>query len=444
VGKTVYSEEDRRRGLAVLAEEDGNITRAADRLGVPRKTVSDWANQDRQDSSAAGDPPVDDPPGALAEPQSPHKKKAVVVNHHTVPSGGTVEEPEAEPDVDPAALKDRLRARLGLPPGDPFVAPGPSAAPVDPPPADDPPPATADRPTVLSILRQGKPAPTAGQQAADSPGPPEAAPPDGGAQPPDSGSPPPAPKRPPRSPDDLAWTVAGVGEKGVPRDYRPQVRYNFGRIRLSLTLDAHAACDPEANISGAIHAGAHAAGQGAIVDGLAPRLPALPAVEGYRKLLAELEATRHAERLLAAQVCALEAQRTEVALARRHGYGKELVEIDRRLADVRQERAARQAEAEVLDAERPPTRFRAREEASAAAELVRQDVVAAIREEWVAAWGQVCKLAGPLLGRIVVLDRALQGIMGGGEGDRASLALLAQMDREAAQNHPAQDGSLNP
>jgi transposase-like protein len=47
VARRRYSDEDRANALAALAANDGNITRTAEQLGIPRKTLESWSTGDR-------------------------------------------------------------------------------------------------------------------------------------------------------------------------------------------------------------------------------------------------------------------------------------------------------------------------------------------------------------------------------------------------------------
>jgi transposase-like protein len=50
--KRVYSDEDRANALAALAANGGNIEQTARQLGLPRKTVSNWASGNRHPEAA--------------------------------------------------------------------------------------------------------------------------------------------------------------------------------------------------------------------------------------------------------------------------------------------------------------------------------------------------------------------------------------------------------
>jgi hypothetical protein len=268
---------------------------------------------------------------------------------------GTAE--EEEPSVDPAALKEQLRARLGLPPGDPYSDPGPSAALVDPPPAADPPPAdappaTADTPTVLSILRQGKPKPPTAAAPAKTP-------PAGSAGlAPFQDLPTPAPPMEPARAEEMVWSVAeGAGHSKLSsRMARPWIRFEpmGGRIRVEATLLCHGANGTSATDH--VTARGREAGPHALAEAVHAKLGELEAVRHWQSLNAELLEIRHEALEFAAEVRELEAQRERVLLSRTGRRAPQLHEIDGRLDEARQQHAIRESMASILERELPPAR----------------------------------------------------------------------------------------
>jgi phage terminase small subunit len=67
--RTQYTDEDKAKALATLATNGGNVAQTANQTGIPRKTISNWANAEKSEKATQGQSATSGqvPPATVAE-----------------------------------------------------------------------------------------------------------------------------------------------------------------------------------------------------------------------------------------------------------------------------------------------------------------------------------------------------------------------------------------